>query len=44
MGYLRELYGNSMDSYVILMGFLCGSYAMSMIFLWDFCGSPMGFL
>jgi len=32
------------DSYGILTGFLCGSYVVSpMIFLWDFCGVPMGF-
>ena len=44
MGFLREFYG-------ILMGFLCGSYAMpcyfydlSMGFLWDSYGISMIFL
>jgi hypothetical protein len=47
MGCMREFYGNSMgflwDSYRISLWFLCYVHVISMIFLLDFCGIPMGF-
>ena len=32
-GILKGCYGNSMEFYGVLMGFLCGSYAISMLYL-----------
>ena len=49
MGCLQEFYGNSMgfswDSDGISLWFLCYFHviSISMIFLWDFYGVPMGF-
>ena len=37
MGCLREFYG-------ILVGFLCGSYAIFMVYPWSFYGISLGFL
>ena len=48
MGLLWDVWGNSMgipwDSYGVSLWFLCYFHVISTIFLWDFCGIPMGFL